>query len=184
MSIRTLRSGAHRRMPWKNGKGETIEIAISPEGATVGSFDWRISTASVPEDGPFSSFPGIDRNLSVLTGEGLVLRVGDEDNTLTQDSAPFAFPGDRPTSVRLIGGTVTDLNVMTRRGGFTAQVQRFRVSGTQDLQAPSPLSLLFCADGTLSLDNARLDALDCAWFDGTVAVSGEATVFLIGIDRA
>jgi uncharacterized protein len=35
MAARLIRAAAYRRMPWKNGGGETVEIAIAPEGATV-----------------------------------------------------------------------------------------------------------------------------------------------------
>ncbi|MDP1908248.1 MAG: HutD family protein, partial [Hyphomicrobium sp.] len=43
--MRILRAKDYRRMPWKNGGGETTEIAISPEGAALDSFDWRVSMA-------------------------------------------------------------------------------------------------------------------------------------------
>jgi uncharacterized protein len=63
----------YRRMPWKNGGGETAEIAVFPEGATLDDFDWRISMATVSADGPFSLFPGVDRTLSVLEGDGPII---------------------------------------------------------------------------------------------------------------
>jgi environmental stress-induced protein Ves len=47
-------------MPWKNGGGETTEIAVFPDGAGLSDFDWRVSMARVDGDGPFSSFPGIE----------------------------------------------------------------------------------------------------------------------------
>jgi len=61
--MKILRSADHKRMPWKNGGGETVEIAISPQGAGLADFDWRVSMATVASDGPFSVFPGIDRTL-------------------------------------------------------------------------------------------------------------------------
>jgi len=51
-----------KKTPWKNGKGETTELAIS-EGGTLENFDWRLSIASVTEDGAFSYFTGYCRNL-------------------------------------------------------------------------------------------------------------------------
>ena len=41
-------------IPWKNGKGQTTELAISENGS-IDDFDWRLSIASVVEDGAFSS---------------------------------------------------------------------------------------------------------------------------------
>lgn len=49
--MKVLRSAAYQRMPWKNGGGETTEIIISPQGAALSDFDWRISMALVNADG-------------------------------------------------------------------------------------------------------------------------------------
>ena len=42
-----------KTVAWKNGLGETTELAIN-RGGTLNSFDWRLSMASVVEDGVFS----------------------------------------------------------------------------------------------------------------------------------
>ncbi len=70
-----LTVSSYRRMPWKNGGGETVEIAIAPEGAALSEFDWRISVATVATNGPFSIFPGFDKTLSILDGEGMSLEM-------------------------------------------------------------------------------------------------------------
>jgi len=44
-----------KQIPWKNGKGTTTELAIS-DGGTLDHFAWRLSIASVVEDGEFSDF--------------------------------------------------------------------------------------------------------------------------------
>ncbi|MBA8877481.1 HutD/Ves family protein [Phyllobacterium myrsinacearum] len=121
--MRILRSAEHRQMPWKNGKGVTTEIAVFPEGASVDGFDWRISMAKVPESGPFSAFPDIDRVLAVLEGEMVLSVDGQPREMLTSSSPAIAFPGDAPTSAVVLH-EVTDLNVMIRRGKFTARVRR------------------------------------------------------------
>lgn len=106
-------------MPWKNGGGETVEVIVHPEGAGLSDFGWRVSMATVASDGPFSVFPGIDRTLAVLSGDGMALSIeGLGDKLLTPVCAPLAFPADAPTSARLTNGQITDLNVMTRRGAF------------------------------------------------------------------
>ena len=74
--MRLIRSKSYRRMPWKNGGGETTEIAVSPQNASLEAFDWRVSMARVESDGPFSAFPGIDRTLAVLEGQGIELDAG------------------------------------------------------------------------------------------------------------
>lgn len=123
--MRILKASDYKRMPWKNGAGETVELAVFPPGASVEDFDWRISMASVVADGALSLFPGIDRTLCILSGEGLSLSVeGHKTVNLTPDTSPHFFPADRPVWARLTAGPVADLNVMTRRGRFAHRVTR------------------------------------------------------------
>lgn len=123
--MQVLRAARHRRMPWRNGGGETIEIAVDPPGAGLDGFRWRVSMASVAADGPFSLFEGIDRTIAILSGKGLELDlVGLGRHLLTGASPPFAFPGDVAANARLVEGGITDLNVMSRRGAVGHEVVR------------------------------------------------------------
>ncbi|AWN46163.1 hypothetical protein DK419_07410 [Methylobacterium terrae] len=123
--MRHLKAEDHLRMAWKNGGGETVEIAAHPPGTGLGGFDWRVSMATVAADGPFSLFPGIDRTLAILDGAGMDLAVeGHGAHRLTRDRVPLAFPGDAPAEARLVAGPVTDLNVMTRRSAVRQRVTR------------------------------------------------------------
>ena len=70
---RVLTPADYRRMPWKNGGGHTTEIAAEPPGAGMASFAWRVSVADIAHDGPFSAFPGVDRTLVLLAGDGMRL---------------------------------------------------------------------------------------------------------------
>ena len=74
MSLTLLPQSGFSVMPWKNGGGTTIEIAVSPHGAGLDDFDWRVSMARVEGSGPFSRFADIDRCLCVLGGAGIVLK--------------------------------------------------------------------------------------------------------------
>jgi hypothetical protein len=89
--------------PWKNG-GETAEILAAPDGADLGSFHWRLSTARVERSGPFSLFPAVDRVLAVIEGGALRLEVGGTVLRVDADSEAVAFPGDVPCEARLDGG--------------------------------------------------------------------------------
>jgi environmental stress-induced protein Ves len=115
-------------VPWKNGGGVTREVAIWPPGSDFENFDWRVSVAEVRVAGPFSRFEAIDRTLVILQGR-LAVTVAGKEVELGPDSAPFAFPGDVACSGAPIGGAVTDLNVMTRRGRASARLKRV-ASGT------------------------------------------------------
>lgn len=125
--MRIVRRETYARMPWKNGQGLTEEVVAFPLGSGVDGFDWRLSIAHVKADGPFSLFPGIDRTISLLEGEGMVLALpGGRETMLTRGGAPFAFPGEWPIASRNLGGATVDLNIMTRRGRFTHAMRRLR----------------------------------------------------------
>ena len=185
--IRVLRAADHRRMPWKNGGGETVEIAVFPPEADLATFGWRISMATVASDGPFSVFAGIDRTLSIIEGEGMELDIaGRKPVVLTRASAPLPFPADAATSARLVSGTIVDLNVMTRRGQWTHQVEKRIVEGQHHLDAEGGVTML------LSLGNMRIESgdhaeelgrLDCAVLKGVVLITSDmpAEAYLIRI---
>jgi environmental stress-induced protein Ves len=184
--MKLLRAGDHKRMPWKNGGGETVEIAVSPDGTGLADFDWRVSMATVASDGPFSVFPGIDRTLSILDGEGMTLFIeGREPECLTQASEPLPFAADAPTSATLIDGTITDLNVMTRRGRFTHSVRRVSVDGYSEVTFGNGITLVLCHRGNAEIDGTMLDADDCLLVsNGDAArrsISGKARLFCIAI---
>jgi len=159
--MRILKSNEYRRMPWRNGRGETAEVAISPTGATLDDFDWRVSMARIDGDGPFSIFPQTDRTLAVLRGDGLCLSIaGSSPLELTRDSEPLSFPGDVAAAATLLGATVTDLNVMTRRERSTHSMRRLRIAGSVEVPLQAPLALLICAEGSLQIEmNAQTAAL-------------------------
>jgi environmental stress-induced protein Ves len=150
--MRILRAADHKRMPWKNGGGETTEIAVFPADAGLSDFDWRVSMARVDASGPFSSFPDIDRTLSILEGTGIMLCVeGQEPTRLVIESEPHTFPADVATSADLIGGTVIDFNVMSRRGQVEHVVERLRTG----LASPAGSTrLVLCSDGSVAVRSA------------------------------
>jgi environmental stress-induced protein Ves len=155
-----LRASDHRQMPWKNGGGVTTEIAIAPPGASVGDFDWRISMATVASDGPFSRFDGIDRTLTVLSGEGLELGVESAPLLrLIPAGKPYPFPGDMAASARLLAGPVTDFNVMTRRRHWTHSVDNLSINGTQVLPVGTDIVVIFCRSGKITLDENPIENL-------------------------
>jgi environmental stress-induced protein Ves len=173
--MRIIRSSDHRTTPWKNGGGVTTEIALSPLGAGLDAFEWRVSMARVESDGPFSVFPGIDRVLSVIAGAGLTLEIGSQPPvTLTVETPPFAFAADLPTRARLLSGPITDLNVMVRRGLFETRVTRLMLDGPRTVAIEAGHALMFCLDGELQVETpegtARLAARDAIEGNGSAAV--------------
>jgi uncharacterized protein len=186
--MQILRAENYRRMPWKNGGGETVEIAVFPPEAPLDAFDWRISMATVACDGPFSTFEGVDRTLTILSGAGMILTVNDQPEvTLTRTSEPLSFPADVATSAVLVDGTVIDLNVMTRRKRTRHTVHR--LSLPLDLPTSPSTRALFCTEGKMTVEWAGgaeiLQTWDCLLLedgDPPISVEGCAGVILVAID--
>lgn len=150
--MRVLRAGDYRSMPWKNGGGVTTEIIVSPAGAGLDDFDWRISMARVESGGPFSSFANIDRTLSVLEGEGIELAIAGQNKVrLDRTTPPLPFPADAPTKADLIGGPILDLNVMSRRGRRSHTVRRVNLSTPLLLTSQADIVIVFDGDGVVDV---------------------------------
>lgn len=133
-----------RPMPWANGKGVTVELLkIERPGYYL-----RLSRAMVTEDGPFSLFPGIERNLTVLSGPGFHLAGIGPALPLT----PIAFPGDLPTAATHVTAPSEDFNVMTLR-----EMPRPEVRLTRHIRAGSAALLLDSLDLVLTPEAMTLD---------------------------
>lgn len=122
--MRHHRAVDYRRSPWKNGKGETLEVAVHPPLATMDTFEWRISVALLETDADFSEFAGIERSLAIIKGAGIALTVGDEVHRLDRAAPPLRFAGDTLARADLLGGRSADLNVMTRSASASHEVVR------------------------------------------------------------
>ena len=133
---------------------------------TSENFDWRISTATVARDGPFSMFlPASTEPLCILDGAGVVLHVADEPpRRLNDASPPVSFSGEEAAQARLIDGAVTDFNVMTRRTRFRHRVDRVRLRAGERRDVPPEVRAVFCQAGVVSIDGAtgrgRLESRD------------------------
>ncbi len=181
-----LRAADGRRMPWKNGGGETVEIATHPSASGLDGIEWRVSLAAMTADGPFSAFPGLDRTLVVVQGEGIELRIGRQDPVrLDATSDPLGFAADAACTARLLSGPVTNLNVMTRRSRFRHAVTRLRVDEPTDMTATAT-TLLVCCAGTIAVGDRMLERHDCLLSEEFEALSlhprgGPATGVLIKV---
>ena len=172
-------------MPWRNGGGITYEVGRWPDG---GEFDWRISIAEVAASGAFSAFPGIDRVIMLVDGIDMVLDVDGQRHAL-QPLEPFAFDGGAETDCTITDPT-RDLNVMTRRGRVTAEVDVVRVNDDTPVPVdPTGTLVLVVVAGTVSVTTetdpeADLALLDAAYGDGSpLAVWGSGAVAVIRIRR-
>jgi environmental stress-induced protein Ves len=176
--------------PWKNGGGSTTEVTVFPPGATFEDFEWRVSIATISQSGPFSVFPGIDRTLTLVDGEGVVLDVGNERRVALSEREPVvAFPGEIQVTATVDGGMTTDFNVMTRREYCNHQLERRVVRDFSTLERRSETTIVFLAEGeSLTLISGcerismvRYDAVVLEKEDVWTLEAGHATVFIIDI---
>lgn len=159
MSIRLIDLASAIQMPWKNGSGSTIELAIEPAGANLDNFAWRISSADVGCDGSFSNFPGIDRSLAILSGAGLRLNSAKAPaHSLTCASQPWAFAGETTVYAELLDGAVTDLNIMTRRKFWAHQLDVIEVDGEYHLDNSKPAAVVLIYNHAASRLNCTLSS--------------------------
>jgi environmental stress-induced protein Ves len=119
-----IRYAELRAEPWRNSGGVTRELASHPKTAPAGddtvqdgAWDWRVSIAEVSKAGAFSVFPGMDRVLTVIDGELLLLTVDGAEHPL-EKYRPFRFSGEADSASALPTGDIRDLNVITRNGAF------------------------------------------------------------------
>lgn len=105
--------------PWRNRGGVTRELASHPKAASAqdGAWDWRVSIADIGSAGEFSTFPGMERVLTVIDGELLLLTVDGQENPL-EKYRPFRFSGEAASASALPTGDIRDLNVIARTGEF------------------------------------------------------------------
>ena len=117
---RVIPANEYQRVRWRNQLGWTREIVRQPDGD---AWDWRLSIAEIERDAAFSLFPGVERELVLLTGNGLRLRL---DNSQMHELRPphgrLRFAGERIVSGELIDGPTHDFNLMWRRARVQAQL--------------------------------------------------------------
>jgi environmental stress-induced protein Ves len=195
--MKVCRADSYTVMPWKNGGGSTTEIAVSPEGASLDGFYWRFSMARIERDGPFSSFPGIDRTLTLLDGKRVELRIDSRAPQILTPSAPtLAFAGEDRVEAAVPDGPITDFNVMTRRARCRHRFEQVRLTGEKPLALRGMQTLVFLAEGdALRCRSGNGDAItlgqrDCLILEAADPIDWHldpagmpATVFLIAIEN-
>jgi environmental stress-induced protein Ves len=167
-------------VPWRNGGGITREV-VSAGGPGAQGFDWRISIAEVTEPGPFSTFPGVDRIIAVVQGEGMDLLIDGVEHVLGLHET-LSFDGASQTSCTRLAGAVRDLNVMTRNDRLSATVAIRDLSETRPIAVDGSqvLVLLTGSAAVVGADGSRagLQPLDA------VCPSGEHVRLVEGSGRA
>jgi len=175
--MRVIRAQSYQAVPWKNGLGTTHEILKHPESAE--DFVYRLSIAEVTQSCAFSAFPGYDRTIMLLDGDGFVLTFADgRTHALTTAHMPYPFDGGVPVSCAVSGGPSKDLNLMVRRKVAQANCGVLEVAGRLSLP-PVPGStrlIVALAEGITVRGNrqmAELGRWDTVCLEAGRAPAGE-----------
>ena len=170
--MRIQRVDEHRAMPWANGRGTSYEIASDRDDED--RWSWRMAIAPVVVDGQFSSLPGVDRELVVIEGNGMVLDV-DGKSVECMPSQVVRFSGDSTTFARLVDGAVVDIGLMTVRGTIAGSMVVITDAGDE-----------FASDVTVAVGDAVLETADGKHYrlgnkDALLDVRGHQLVLLSGM---
>lgn len=116
--MRLLAPATYRRQPWKNGLGESVEIAAERDGDGEGwnGLVWSLSRTGFDRPSRFSDLTGIDRIITVVRGSGLTLRALDGGADIAVPPlVPTAFDGGRALE-GIPDGPIEVVNLMGRQG--------------------------------------------------------------------
>lgn len=167
-----VRRSAIAPQPWPNGGGTTRELRVADDGA------WRISLAEIEQDGPFSSFPGRARLLTVVDGTVLALDVDGVEHVV-EPRRPFAFAGDAAVAASVPEGPVTALNLIVDPALVSPHVTVLELGRSSTL----PLA----DDQAALVLQGRVESVDASPYDlvvGPGEVSGRCTLAVITLQRA
>lgn len=174
-SLRLIPAHEYRRERWRNGFGWTREILRSPD--TGDDWDWRISIAEIERDGPFSAFPGIERELVLVHGNGLRLRFDDgEVREIEPPHGRVRFDGERIASGELIDGPTHDFNLMWRRDRIDADLWHRPLVGLMVLFVePGEQWVVYVLSGTVRASDGN---------EREIAAMGDTLLFAASSTRA
>jgi environmental stress-induced protein Ves len=158
LSVEIQRAVDRTPQPWKNGLGVQYEIMC--DGTLPDDWSWRLSTADITQDVPFSIFPGVNREFCVADGNGVVLNINGVDHRCEPGSIT-KFRGDDVVFATLIGGPMRALNLMVRDGAAEKHLQPVSAGGSIDM---SKTEAVIAVTSTVKLQQNRgevvLETLD------------------------
>ena len=160
MHVTPLPAFEYRRMRWKNNLGWTREIHRAPD---TDDYDWRVSIAEIDHDCAFSAFPGCDRILVLLEGNGMRLDFADgKTATLEPPHGRIAFGGEQSLQSSLSDGPTRDFNLIWRRDRVRAELMHRPLVGPMlFFQEPGVRWLVYLVSGHARVkDRPELPVLD------------------------
>ncbi len=155
--VEILAPEGHRRMPWKNGRGELV--VIDCEGGKSWQdmgVAWHFGRTAIIEEGPFSDYTGYERLQVVTKGAGLVLIAPDHEIDLRLPMHPRRYDGGTPIRTLLEKGPVEVVNLIADRGRFDIDLRVGKAGAADVLQVRSARRVCACRRGARRNRRTRL----------------------------
>jgi len=146
--------------PWQNGGGTARDLLMWPSAD-----DWRVrvALAEIEADGPFSSYPKVQRVFTIVGGGAVELSIGGALHHVRPEAKDgLAFDAGAVTTCRRLRGNTSALNLFLR--GMTGTIKRLAAGTTWAPRSPA------CGLYTLK-------AGTCRFVDEEVAVPDEALLW-------
>ena len=168
-------------MAWRNGGGSMRLLATHPIEGGAQDFDWRISVAEVVQDSPFSEFPGYDRCIALLHGNGMVLTSPENgfNHRLDKPLQPFYFPGEARIQAQLIDGPMDNLSVLARRGHHHITLASLATPIRLPLAARIAPLFIHCVSGELEIELNHQESLRISGGETILWRSGSPDMHLV-----
>lgn len=140
----TIRFRDIKATPWKNGQGQTWEIAQEAGIAVEHPFRWRLSRAGIDRTSWFSAYPGVRRWLALAAGGALELRIDERPpHMLERIGHWIAFDGEARVESVPLDGPVQDFNLMIADPALDAQMLHRPLTGSMVLMPESGVITVF-----------------------------------------
>ena len=170
-------------MPWKDGKGKTTEICIYPPTATIqkNDFSYRLSSAPVEQDGPFSTFSSKQRFLTPIKGAGFQL-----NSNVYEKFEVAQFSGDEKIQCSLLKGPVLDFGIIFDPAKVKAHFKILHLKSDMSFALDPALNYFVTVlDGELAIDGKPLIELETLHYQNEsqcqLKVAKNAVVFFLSL---
>jgi environmental stress-induced protein Ves len=154
----------YKEQRWKNGRGTTVELVKQDKklSADKGDFDWRLSMATLAEDGDYSNFSSIDRTQVMLQGSEVKLDItastGKRETQRVNNKVSLtplkyiAFSGEDAVSCHLPNtDSATMFNVMSDSTYGRHQVEVIKSNDLEKTATECDLLVIFVVNDGLSI---------------------------------
>lgn len=147
--------------PWKNGLGQTWEIASDRSDRADPAFRWRLSRARITDTCRFSCYPGVRRWLVLAAGGALELRIDQAPpQMLERIGEQLSFDGSAAVEAVPLDGPTEDFNLMLADPTVDAQVLYRPLLGTMVvLREPGAVIAVHLLQGEAELQGEPATAL-------------------------